>query len=348
MATIRGIPQERGGIVVTIKDISQRCGVSPATVSKALNGYGDIGAATAERIRKVAQEMHYMPNSAARQLKTNISHNIGVVFEDDTMSGLTHEYFSQILNSAKNELERHGYDITFIGSKIGGTSFVEHCRYRKCDGVLVASVDFTSQQVIDLINSEFPTVTIDYSFNNHSCVMSDNVDGAYNLVHYLYQMGHRKIAYIHGEETSVTVKRLSGFYKACKELGLHIPDEYVVLGQFHDPKSAGECTRELMRLNNPPTAIMYPDDFAYIGGRIALEKMNLSTPEDVSVVGYDGIHLSQVIRPRVTTWYQDAEQIGAISARKLVETIENKKSSIAEQIMVEGRLIEGETVRKIN
>ena len=333
--------------MVTIKDISRKCGVSPATVSKALNGYGDIGAETAERIRKAAREMHYFPNAAARQLKTNSSHNIGVVVEDETQSGLTHEYFSAILNSAKNELEDRGYDLTFISKKISGNSFVEHCRYRKCDGVLIANVDFTSQPVLDLIHSEFPVVTIDYSFDNHSCIMSDNVEGMYALTKYLISRGHRKIAFIHGEKTSVTIKRLSGFYKACRECQIEIPDEYVMEGRYHDTKSSRECTEKLMMLPDRPTAIIYPDDVAYIGGSVQLEKMNLSVPQDVSAVGYDGVNLSQIIRPRLTTYYQDAEAIGRESARKLVETIENKKAAVAEEIKVSGRLLEGGTVRQI-
>ena len=99
--------------MVTIKDISKARGVSPATVSKALNGYRDVNPQTAERIRQAAKEMHYLPNVAARQLKTNISHNIGVLFVDETNCGLTHEYFASILNSAKEELELLGYDIDF-------------------------------------------------------------------------------------------------------------------------------------------------------------------------------------------------------------------------------------------
>ena len=89
--------------MATIKDISNKCGVSPATVSKALNGYTDVSKETVELIRRTAEEMHYMPNAAARLLKTNISHNIGVLFVDDSHCGLTHEYFSRILNSAKEE-----------------------------------------------------------------------------------------------------------------------------------------------------------------------------------------------------------------------------------------------------
>ncbi|MCC6094139.1 MAG: LacI family transcriptional regulator [Eubacterium sp.] len=334
--------------MVTIKDISRQCDVSPATVSKALNGYSDVGRETTERILRAAREMHYMPNAAARQLKTNTSHNIGVVFEDETMSGLTHEYFSQILNSAKNTVEAMGYDITFISQTIGNHSFVEHCRYRKCDGVLIASVDFMSPAVRELVDSEFPTVTIDYSFNDHSCVMSDNVNGAYQLVHYLYSKGHRRIAFIHGEQTSVTQKRLSGFYKACSELGIEVPDAYVIEARYHDTKASGEATRKLMELKEPPTAIMYPDDFSYIGGSNQCERMGISIPGGLSVAGYDGIPLSQVIRPRLTTWYQDAKKIGEVSGRKLVETIEHRKSCVAEELMVEGRLLEGQTVRDIS
>lgn len=331
--------------MVTIKDISKKSGFSPATVSKALNGYGDVSPKTQEKIRKIADQLHYMPNSAARLLKTNRSHNIGVVFEDETLSGLTHDYFSRILNSAKNELERRGYDITFIGRHIGGTSFLEHLRYRNCDGVLIANVDFTADTVLELIHSEIPAVTIDYIFDNVSAVMSDNVEGTYQLTKYLLEAGHKKIAFIHGEHTSVTSKRLSGFFRAFAEADLEVSDGYVLEGRYHDTKISALMTKRLMELPEPPTAIMYPDDFAYIGGMNELEKMNIRIPDDVSVVGYDGINLSQVIRPRLTTYSQDAEMIGTESGRKLVEVIEQGRGAVAEQIMVSGHLIAGNSVK---
>lgn len=334
--------------MVTIKDIARECNVSTATVSKALNGYEDIGSDTVERIRKTAQEMHYRPNSAARMLKTNISHNIGVVFLEATESGIGHEYFSKILNSAKDEAEHLGYDITFISKTIGNSSFVEHCKYRRCDGVLVVSVgDFMDPAVTELIRSSFPTVVIDYTFNNHSSILSDNVEGSYSLTKYLIENGHRRIGMIHGERTSVTEKRISGFYKACQEYGIEIKDDYVLEGRYHSPEAAAEATHQLMTLKEKPTAIMYSDDFAAIGGMNVLEEMGISIPEDVSVTGYDGITLSQVMRPKLTTWYQDTDKIGRASARKLVENIENRKSCIAEQILVHGRLLEGRSVKKI-
>ena len=188
--------------MTTIKDISRACGVSPATVSKALNGYSEISKETVDLVRRTAKEMHYMPDAAARLLKTNISHNIGVLFEDGTMSGLTHEYFSLILNSVKKEAEKLGYDITFISRYIGGqeVSFLEHCRYRRCDGVVIACVDFESAPVIELVRSEVPIVTIDYTFDNISCILSDNIEGNRKLTSHLIEAGHRKIAFIHGEE----------------------------------------------------------------------------------------------------------------------------------------------------
>ncbi|MBQ1901037.1 MAG: LacI family DNA-binding transcriptional regulator [Lachnospiraceae bacterium] len=332
--------------MVTIKDISKACGVSPATVSKALNGYSDISQETIDKVLKAAEKLHYMPNAAARQLKTNSSHNIGVLFVDDTRCGLTHEYFSAILNSAKDELERLGYDVTFISQNIGGRniSFLEHTRYRKCDGVLIASVDFRSKAVLDLVDSEIPTVSIDYVYNNHSSIMSDNIEGQYQLTKYLIDHGHRKIAVIHGERTSVTEKRLVGFYRALKERGIEVPDEYVVEARYHHTHDSARATETLLNLADPPTAIMYPDDYSYLGGRQVLERRGLKVPQDISVTGYDGVNIAQVIHPKLTTYYQNTEEIGRQSARKLVEIIENPKTSLTEQIEVNGKLLEGQSV----
>ena len=335
--------------MVTITDIAVRCNVSRATVSKALNGHSDISAETAANIRQAAREMGYLPNATARTLKLGRSHNIGVLFVDKTSSGLGHEYFSQILESVKQEAEKSGYDITFISRDIGGLSmdYYEHAKYRNCDGVIVASVDFTDPAVIKLVNSDIPTVTLDYVFDSHSAVLSDNVGGMAELVRYVYGKGHRRIAFIHGEFTSVTQKRLGSFHRTCSELGLTIPDEYIQPATFHDPKSSGLATRRLLELKERPTCILHPDDLTFIGGMNELGKQGVSMPEDISVAGYDGILLSQVLRPRLTTYRQDAEAMGREAARALVEIIERPKEWIPRQTMIPGRLLEGDTVRTI-
>lgn len=335
--------------MVTLKDISARCGVSRATVSKALNNHKDIGKETGERIRQTAKEMGYLPNAAARALKTNRTNNLGVLFIDQMMSGLAHEYFSSMLESFKVEGERLGYDITFISQNIGGTpmSYLEHCRYRNCDGVMIASVDFNDPMVVELIQSDIPIVTIDHVFNSRTAILSNNVQGLHDLVSYIHSLGHRKIAYIHGEDTAVTQKRLGGFYRSCAELGVDVPDGYVKSARYHDPRSSGIATRELLAMPYPPTCIIYPDDFSFIGGMNEIERHGLRIPKDISVAGYDGIYLSQVLRPRLTTIHQDTPTLGREAAIRLVEAIEQPKLAFPRQIVVDGKLLKGDSVQQI-
>ena len=149
--------------MVSLKDIAKECGVSTATVSKALNGQHDIGEETKARVRETAERMGYFPNAAARALKTNRSYNVGVLFQEEAGSGLTHEYFSGVLNGIKVQVEKMGYDVTFINNSYGvkKTSFFEHCRYRNFEGIVIVCADFASQGVLELMNSAFPVVTID-------------------------------------------------------------------------------------------------------------------------------------------------------------------------------------------
>ena len=333
--------------MTTIKDISTKCGVSPATVSKALNGYTDVSKETVELIRRTAKEMHYMPNAAARLLKTNTSHDIGVLFVDEQASGLKNEYFSRILDSAKEEAQSLGYDMTFISQYIGGeaVSFLEHCKYRRCDGVVIACVNFGDEGVKELIQSDIPVVTIDYSVAGGDSVLSDNEEGAYTLTSQLIGKGHTRIAYIYGESAQVTEKRLSGYRRALKEHGIPVREDLIVQGKYHDPESSKGATRELLAMKEPPTAIMYPDDYSSIGGYNEIRTQGLSIPEDISVTGYDGISLSEVVQPQLTTWRQNTDEIGRVSVRKLVARIENREEYKAEETKVAGDLFDGYSVR---
>ena len=123
--------------MVSMRDIADRCNVSVATVSKALNNHSDISEETRKRIHEAADEMGYYPNSAARALKTHRSYNIGVLFDDKSHSGLTHEYFSGVLEGVKAEAESCGYDITFINTHSKTMTYYEHCKYRNLDGVVL-------------------------------------------------------------------------------------------------------------------------------------------------------------------------------------------------------------------
>lgn len=333
--------------MVSMKDIARRCGVSVATVSKALNGLPDIGEDTRQRICAVAAEMGYMTNSAARALKTKRTYNLGVLFVDERRSGLSHEYFSSILEGFKLEAEAHGYDITFINSNVGSQpiSYLRHCRYRGLDGVLVACVDFHDPRVVELVESNIPVVTIDHIFPDRQAILSDNVDGLEALVHYAYDRGHRKIAFLHGEDTSVTKGRLTGFYKACTELGIEVPPEYVHRCIYHAPDCCEDATRRMLRLPDRPTCIIFPDDYSFMGGYNAIKEAGLRIPEDISALGYDGINLARLMH--LTTYTQKAVTIGRTSAEKLVALIEDPKSVDKTPILIHGGLMEGASVKAL-
>lgn len=336
--------------MVSMKDISVTCGVSVATVSKALNNHSDIGEETKEHIRQVAKEMGYFPNSAAKALKTNRTYNIGVLFVDDDQSGLKHDYFAYVLDSFKRTAEQRGYDITFINcckTRTNRMSYLEHAMYRGFDGVVIACIDFYDPNVVELVRSEIPVVTIDHLFNNRIAIISDNVKGMKDLLTFVYKKGHRKIAYIHGADSAVTQGRLSSFYKTAEELGLEVPDEYVKEAAYRDTKATYARTQELLDLPNMPTCILYPDDFASFGGINAIKERGLGIPGDISVAGYDGIRIGRHLEPQLTTLWQDTEQLGAKAAENLINLIEHPKTTLIQQIVVEGEVFEGKSVRDI-
>ena len=330
--------------MVSMKDIAARCGVSVATVSKALNNHSDIGEDTKKNICEIAQAMGYFPNSSARALKTKRTDNLGVLFVDEGRSGLTHEYFSKVLDSFKRYAEDLGYDITFINAQSHNMTYLEHSKYRGVDGVVIACVDFSEPEVINLINSDLPVVTIDHVFDSRISVVSDNIGGMRELVQYIYEKGHTKIAYIHGDDTAVTKNRLASFYNTLSNLGVEVPEEYAMGSAYRNPELAAERTKKILKLRNRPTCIIYPDDYSAIGGITAIKEAGLSVPEDISVVGYDGIYVSQIINPKLTTYEQNTEEIGKIAARSLIKLIKDSKSTLIEKITVSGRIISGESV----
>ena len=334
---------------MTIKEVSVRCGLSVSTVSKALNNYSDVSEATRKLVIRTAQEAGYYPNSLARALKTNRTYNLGVLFVDDTNSGLTHNYFTAVLDSFKSEAERRGYDITFINHNIGRTrmTYLEHCRYRNVDGVCLACVDFFAPEIIELIASDLPIVTIDHIFNNRTCILSDNKNGMRDLIRYVYEKGHRRIAFVHGMRSAVTESRVTGYYRTMQELNLPTPQEYLVECAYHNPPSANAAVKKILQLPKRPTCILLSDDYAALGGIEAIRSAGLSIPQDISIAGYDGIQLMQLTQPKLTTVCQNTLRIGTQAAASLVERIENPQTAGADIVVVEGKLLPGETVRQI-
>lgn len=338
--------------MTTLKEIALRCGCSIATVSKALNAMPDIGAETAQKIRKVAEEMGYVPNAAARTLKTNRSHTVGIMLFLRGENVWLHDHFARVAAGIHEELEAAGYDatpVTCTSEHLMGR-YLEYCRHRSYDGVVVMSGFFQTEGMQELINSNIPLVVIDYAFPHRSAILTDHTQGMLDLVSHVYSKGHRRIAYIYGssdEDGSVAQVRINGFHSACRQLGLEIPPEYMKSAPYRDLEASAQATRELMALPQPPTCILYPDDHAYIGGMNVLMDMGLRIPQDISVAGYDGIPLSQLLRPKLTTVLQDGQAVGRAAGRELLRAIQSPRTFAPQHIVLPCTLLPGDSVAEI-
>ncbi|MDE5753646.1 MAG: LacI family transcriptional regulator [Oscillospiraceae bacterium] len=334
-----------------MKDIAEACGVSTATVSKALNNRDDVNPATKERVQEVAKQLGYLPNAMARALKTKKTYNIGVLMVDKAQSGLKHRYFASILDSFKVFMERNGYDLTFISNQIGEQtySYYEHCMYRNVDGVLAACVDFYTPGVRMLLESKLPVVSIDYIADNSYTVVSDNQDGMRRAVEYALSRGHKEIAYIYGEDAQVTEIRKNTFRDTMAAHHCEVRNQFLRQGKYLHTELAYQLTQELLtNCEHRPTCILYPDDICAIAGMGAIADQHLEPGRDISVIGYDGDPTLQMLRPSLTTIQQDVDTMGRKAAELMLKLL--RKEQIlpeAQTVYCPSLLLAGETVAQL-
>ena len=328
---------------VRLKDIADACGVSTATVSRVLNGIDSRNKEQNALIQRTAKEMGYYPNAAARSLKTSRSNNIGILYEDR----LDHEYFSVLLDHLRRAADTRGYDLNLIGRENGqyNDNYYEHTRRRNLDGVIVIQADFESPGIIQLASSNIPAVIIDHMYEGCDCVGSDNRASMEEIVRYAYERGHRRIAFITGQQGMVSQARNAGYYKACAELGIRVKEGYVREGRYHDPDLCLQMIREMLREEEAPTCILCPDDYSCIGALWELKASGVDVPGDVSLIGYDGITIGRMVRPWLTTYRQDAEGIAREAVDLLLEAVEDPENHRPRLISLGGKMVEGETVK---
>lgn len=275
------------------------------------------------------------------------SNIIGILYKDDAGCGLTHDFFAGILESFRNFCGTMGYDVVLMNcdkKAKNRRTYLEQVRARVYDGVMIACIDYDDPEVVELIHSGIPLVTIDQEIDRAITVKSDNVQGITQLVHYVGEMGHKRIAYILGDNNTVSNIRLQSFKEACADIGVDVPDTYIKFSEYRDMDKASYYTEQLLRLKNPPSCILYPDDFAAIGGINVLRARGLEIPKDISITGFDGLKVLSEYEPRLTTVRQDTARIGRIAAEKLIAYIDSPDKTECETVVVETVLEKGRTV----
>ncbi|WDC85157.1 substrate-binding domain-containing protein [Caloramator sp. mosi_1] len=215
----------------------------------------------------------------------------------------------------------------FISKDIGGDriSYLDHCKIRAVDGVIIITSQPDDKQIQDIIKSDFPCVLIDNESNRVSSVHSDDAQGCFMAAEYLYSLGHRRIAHIYGSKDTFSGNvRFNEFKNALIELGVEIRDEYFVDGGYFSFEGGYDAMKKLLELKEPPTAVFAAGDFMAIGAINAIKEKGLKVPKDISVIGYDDLEISRYITPKLTTIKQNTDLLGENAADILVNMIDKK------------------------
>ncbi|AJS58905.1 LacI family DNA-binding transcriptional regulator [Paenibacillus sp. IHBB 10380] len=327
--------------MTTIYDIAKKTGYSPTTVSKVFNNYTDVRERTRQAILQAAKELGYLPNAHARTLTTKKSWTIGVLFVESSGMGMQHPFFSAVIESFKQVAVSKGYALMFISKDVGGkqSGYLENCKIRGVDGVVVILSDYEDPYFKELLDSDIPCVILDYDTSQAHTVYSDNIEGSLLAVKYLHSLGHRRIAHISGGmNTFAGSNRVQGYELAMTSLNLEKKECYIVHSGYYSIESGYAAMMELLDLQDRPTAVFVAGDHLALGAIRAAKERGLNIPNDLSIVGFDNIELSQYITPALTTIAQDTVLMGSEAADMLIRSIDDPTLDL-ESLLVPVKLV---------
>jgi LacI family transcriptional regulator len=311
--------------VATIYDLAKSLNLSVSTTSKALNGYQDVSDKTRQRVLAAARAMQFEPSVNARMLVTKRSYLIGILYVDFENMGLSHPHFNEILEHFKREVEAAGYQIMFLGNKVGPKkrTLLENCRYRGLDAVLVMAADYTHPQVAELLQSGVHCVLVDFAFPGRPSVLSDNLQGMEMLVDYLHSLKHTKMLHMAAPRgTPSGEERLEGFQQALARRNLPFSMDQVIFAKGFGFQDGYEAMERLISGGIYGTALLCNCDPLASGAMYCLSQHGLRVPQDISVTGFDNVNEDQMSPWRLTTIAQPRAQIGSMAADMCISLIE--------------------------
>lgn len=284
-----------------MRDIAKIAGVSSATVSRVINGSNLVRPATAERVRKVLEKTKFVPNGSATTLKYGKSSTYGLIIPD-----ITNPFFPEFIRSFEAILVEKNQDMLMATTDFHVSRMQQTIRrmlVRQVDGVALLAAEIETEPIEALLHNRVPLVTMDRRIVSRglSDVSIDFAGGMRQAVKHLKQLRHRKIAYIGGSAgLTISDHRVEAFKQAMIEFGLKANPAYIRVGDYRI--TGGETgMADLMRLKDPPTAVMAANDLTAIGALRLMHKQGIRVPGEISVVGFDDIALSDIIYPPLTT-----------------------------------------------
>lgn len=334
---------------LTIKDIAQLAGVGVSTVSRALNNYPDVNKETKQKILDIVEKYNYSPNLNAKILKQNVTNNISIV-----VKGSANPFFEVIIERMQKDLEKHGYNalVNYIDERSDEISEASKLNVeKKLEGIIFLGgtagrfeKELSKFRIPCVVSTVYVPLPPDC---NKACVCADDRAGAAMAMDYLIANGHQHIAIIGGERGNKDGidLRYEGAMDSLKKAGIMFDENYYVESKF----SLSDAYRAMSRLlfpGTPITAVFAMSDIMAIGAAKAITDSGLKIPDDISIIGYDGIDMAYFYNPTLSTIKQPANELARISVDILIRLISEKKIE-NNQIQLDTEMIEGCSVKKI-
>jgi LacI family transcriptional regulator len=315
--------------MVRLKDIAQQVGVSIMTVSKALRDEPDVSVATKARIKALAKQMGYVPDSSAQGLRTKTTKLFGLIIPSST-----NPIYARIVVAIEERAHELGYDILFAHS-LNKAEREELCirRFlsRRVDGLFISPVyRFEAEARIyqEVLASKTPTVLLGppAAFcKSFASVEIEELAASHAATQHLLQLGHKRIAYFTGPPTAPWAhERFEGYRRALREAGLEVDDKLV----FQSGSTIEDGTNAALQMLNEncnATAVQAVSDLVAIGCANALLSQGLRIPEDISVVGFGNILTAEHFRVPLTTIRQPKHRLGAAAVETMISLIRSEK-----------------------
>ena len=312
----------------TLTDIAKKLKISPSTVSRALSNHPDISSETKERVKALAEKLHYAPNPIAQSLKNNRTSTIGILVPE-----IKHDFFSSAISGIEEVAYQSGYTIIVSQSnesferEVVNTNALMHHRVAG----LIASISQHTRNGDHfqlLIDRNIPLVFFDRVCEDIAAnkVVIDDKKSALSAVQYLIEKGYKKIAHFAGpRELDICKKRLDGYKAALNNGGIKILNELILHGGLHE--SDGYTSMDLLiKKNIIPDAIFCVNDPVAIGAYQRIKETGLRIPEDIGIVGFSNNKITSLVDPPITTINQPSFEMGKRAAEILIDMIENASS----------------------
>ncbi len=326
----------------TVLDVAKRAGVAPITVSRVINNSGYISQSTKKRVEDAVKELGYVPNTLARGLRSKRTHTLALIVTD-----ITNPYFTLMARGVEDVAEESGYTVIYCNtdeSESKEEKYANILAQRQVDGVLLVPACNDVKIIRFLESNGVKVVVLDRRVTGAEAdfVRSDSENGAKDLIRLLIGLGHRKIAMITGSrEVSTSVDRVAGYHQALTEAGLD-ENELVYYGAFNQ-QSGYELTHQAMNHVPRPTAIFGANNFITIGIIKALHDLSVNVPGHVSVVGFDDLPESMLVRPFLTVARQPAYEMGLVAAELLLKRISGDLPEACQEIILPTEIVERES-----